>query len=273
LAPADYTPLVKARAAKTGYYLGLTAEAMGWISIVKGGLGKLAEEEFETIFGNIIQGNDQIYAPSQVELSQGILNALEEAFKSSDIRAKMGAVLLGSAIVADAIAPDPPDHNYKKIEQPQPLGWPSTGNTTIDHVIADYLSVMSLDAATLHALERFEAADIAGDKTWTAAQQKAFQLYSTRADTARTILLNDNLMLEKAFPSVDVNSFPGGAKAIAAAYNGLCGKSLSEPLNQILLSLGQTQTAINQQVCDFARAVKPSDINTDYAAMLTESAP
>jgi len=31
-------------------------------------------------------------------------------------------------------------------------------------VIADYLSVMSLDAATLHPLERFEAADIAGDK-------------------------------------------------------------------------------------------------------------
>jgi hypothetical protein len=273
LAPAKFTPSVKASAAETGFYLGLASEALGWISIVKGGLKKQAEAEFKTIFGSIIQGNDQIYAPSQVELSQGILNALEESAKTPDLSNIMGSVLLGSAIIADIIVLDPPDPNYKKVEPPQPLSWPTTGNKTIDQVIADYLSVMSLDAATLHALERFEAANIASDAVWTLAQQKAFQLYSTKADEARAVLPKDNVALEKALPTVDVNSFPGGAKALAAAYNQQCGKPLGAPLSQILLSLGLTQDAINQAVCTVARTVKPSDITTDYAGPLEKSVP
>jgi hypothetical protein len=176
-------------------------------------------------------------------------------------------MLLGFAIAEDNIALDPPSANYKKVEQPAPVLWSPTGNKSIDQVFSDCARVISLDIAKLHAMERFEAATLAGDTAWAATQQSAYQSYATQADAVRTVLPRNNIVLKNSFPPVSVKSYPGGAAALPKAYNTQSGKPLDAADNKILLSLGLTQAQINKAVSEVAQALRPSDINTYFGAL------
>jgi hypothetical protein len=138
---------------------------------------------------------------------------------------------------------------------------------------ADYLKVVSYEAAVLHAHERWQAANIAGDAASATLQLNAFNAYSAQLASARAVLPQDNAALAKDLPAVNVNSFPGGAAAIAQIINAYCGQPLPAAVNSSLLSLGLSQATINEKVCDIAASVRPSDINTNFAPLLTAPRP
>jgi hypothetical protein len=181
--------------------------------------------------------------------------------------------LLLKAFVEDTIALDPPDRNYRMVTAPVPFSLPSTGHAGIDKAIVDYLKVVSLDLAKLHALERYEAASLAGDTSWIATQRSAYQIYAIQADAARTVLPQDDIVLAKSLASAKVNSYPGGTAVIAAACNAQADKPLPTDLNLIFLSLGLTQAQIDKGIAEVALAVRPTDIDTNLSERLLDSIP
>ena len=185
----------------------------------------------------------------------------------------VSAVMACMAYMANAMALDPPDFNYKTVEPPQALSLPSSGNTTVDHVVNDYLTAISLEAASLHAIERWEGASIAGVTASETLQLNAYNTYSAEAAKAEAVLSKDNDTLISVLPPVPVSAFPGGATAMAAAFDALCGRPLPSSLNASLLSLGLSQSEIDQRVCDIVSVITPSDINTNFAAVLSKPLP
>ena len=85
---------------------------------------------------------------------------------------------------------------------------------------------------------------------------------------AKKVLRADNLAMAKALPAVSINSFPGGATAMAAAFNAQCGKLLPSGLNNALLALNVSQDQINNSVCEYANSVTPKTINVDFKSAL-----
>src|ERR1700693_4924985 len=57
VANAKYTQQDKQNAAKAGYGLGLAAQSVGWMPVMKGGAAELAREIFKTILAHVMQGD------------------------------------------------------------------------------------------------------------------------------------------------------------------------------------------------------------------------
>ena len=143
----------------------------------------------------------------------------------------------------------------------------------MDKIISDYLQYVSLSAPVLHAAERWQGATLAKDSACAALQLSAYEKYTAMADSAKSVLTNDDLELNSLLTSESLKSFPGGAKAIAAAFNAQCGKSLPANLNTELLSLGESQEIIDEQVCVAAKSVEASNVNMNFEALLAKPVP
>jgi hypothetical protein len=172
------------------------------------------------------------------------------------------------ALVAEAVADDPPDKNYKTVATPQKLTYPLTHNAAVDKAIEDYLQLASLLIASLHAEERWQGATLAGDSASAAVQANAFQLYWQQATDLKGLLGHDNVQLKALLPRLSINGFPGGATAIATAFNHQCGQPIEASLNKMLLVDGYSQTTINEAVCAACESVRPIDISVDFASAL-----
>ena len=168
---------------------------------------------------------------------------------------------------------------FTTVALPQQLSFPPTGNSTVDKVIGDYLTYVSLSAAALHAAERWQGAIGVGDQTSLALQLKAYHTYSQQASAALAVSLADNSALAQALPSVPIQPpdrrtrIPSKeAQLIADAFNAQCGQPLPSDLNASLLSLSIPQATIDSMVCDAVGKITPKDINTDFKALLLELA-
>lgn len=176
------------------------------------------------------------------------------------------------SLSANVIASDPPDSNYKQVFLPQKLSIPVNANSTITKIENDYLQYLSVSAAALHAAERWQGATLARDTTSASAQNGAYLKYSLQASNLKDILKADNKILA-TLPTARIDSFPGGAKAIASAYNSLCGAPLPADINAKLLALPLTQADINKRVCDYVLQIGPVVITTDFATPLSKTNP
>jgi hypothetical protein len=239
---------------------------------------------YQEIFGEALVMNDQAlqgFGPTY-ELSATALQYLEidssaDALggagvgvadgSAPDVFDVLGISTLHNAIVDFTKALDPPDWNYKTVQPPSNLSMPLSGNVVVDQAVQDYLTVTSYDAAALHAHERWQAATIAGDTASAAMQLNGFAAYSELADNARAVLPADNLAVSRVLPVVNVNAVPGGAAAVAAAVNALCGQPLPQRMNDALLAVGLSQSAIDERVCEKAKAVRPETITTNVQSL------
>jgi hypothetical protein len=139
----------------------------------------------------------------------------------------------------------------------------------IDKAITDYLEYASLLTADLHAEERWQGAALAGNSASEAVQANAFQTYWQQTINLKPLLAHDNVQLAAVLPKVNLATFPGGAAAIATAYNNQCGHPLEASLNGMLLADGFSQAVINQAVCDHVKDIGPTDISVDFRSVLT----
>ena len=237
ITPLDY----KATAAAVGS-LGKTANAFDVSSIVTEGLKNLplniAISVTEKVILESLFANDQLFG-EKVELSKGTIDFFIKLFQEGLTKNNVPFLALNAdhlifsaaALVANLQADDPPDQNFTTVEPPQPLSFATTGNPQVDKVLADYLTFISLMAATLHAGERWQGAVLAGDEVSAALQESAYQTYSQQAANAAVVLTADNAILSSASPVADISNFPGGATAIANAYKAQCGRPLPSDLN------------------------------------------
>ena len=180
------------------------------------------------VMAKLIAGNDRLFGQT-IELSYGECAFLALAAKGLtkgnvlSIALEADSLIFSLAsVISNAIAADPPDPNYTTVEPPQALSFPPTGNSTVDHVIADYLTYTSTRAAVLHAAERWQGAQLANDQASVELQLKAFDAYKEQASADYNNLNDDNALLISALHSVDINRFPGGTAAIVAAFNAQC---------------------------------------------------
>jgi hypothetical protein len=274
----------KARYAAAGaaVYAAAQSEVEAWsVEDTKGNTKATGAPLFDWISANILGNNvvdyDQIFSAQHLELSKGIVEVFRTMVssqnRSADQYEESALAQLTFAMTEFLKALDPPDWNYTVVEPPQHLSLPATGNSTVDKDVKDYLTCASLEAATLHAAERWQAANIVGDKKSAALQLGAFKTYSAEATKGESVLSSDDLALSKALRPVNVNSYPGGAQGLAAAINAACGQRLPSSLNAALLSLGLSQTAIDEQVCEVAGSVTASEINTNFEPLLTAPRP
>lgn len=222
---------------------------------------------------------DELYG-SSVELSYGFnkltRDILKRAWKSNPIAFALEIDSLTFTVattISNAIAHDPPNFNYEEVAPPSKLRMPSTGNPVADQVTQDYLEYTSLEAATLHAAERWQGAHISGAKQYEREQLDAFNKYSALAKAARKRLQKDNRALRDAFSPVDVDSFPGGAQKIAKIFRSQCGKPLPKRFNDYLLSLGVPQDSIDGLVCEAVSGIGKHTVTTDFRRALSVPLP
>jgi anti-sigma factor RsiW len=206
------------------------------------------------------------------------MDLVERGKDADDITGGQIATMIGYTAALIAVtdfvkALDPPDWNYKTVQLPSTLSLPATGNATVDKLVKDSLTLASYEAASLHAAERWQAASIVGDTASAAMQLKAYNQYTAQAKNTRPVVASDRLAASKVVPTVDVNSIPGGATAVAAKFNALSYTHLPTELNASLLKLGLTQTEINQRVSAIAKAIRPSDIKSDLKSALIQAVP
>jgi hypothetical protein len=97
--------------------------------------------------------------------------------------------------------------------------------------------------------------------------------YSEQAKKAEAALSAADLALSKVLMPFNVNTYPGGVMGLAAAVNAAAGKPLPASLNSALLAAGMSQADINEQVSNRAKAVRPSDIDTNFVPLLTAPRP
>ncbi len=236
-------------------------------------VGNVAMWVATKVLANLIAGNDQITGEKIDFMTSSALFTVG-AFKHFKGSTPASAFLEAEALVsglgslgANIIASDPPDPNYKIIAKPRKLPFPKTGNTTLDSINEDYLEFSSLSAATVHASERWQGAMLEGDLKSAALQSRALTKYSAELATAQSKMISDNAALSGAFQPVNLNTFPGGAAAIAAAFNKECGKPLPKSLNDVLLAYA-SQDVINATACAYANSISPLDISTDFESIL-----
>jgi hypothetical protein len=232
---------------------------------------KVEDRAFVAVIQKAVGDNDEIFA-KKVELSLGCLRLVERFAKAIVKKSGWPAVVTDISHLAFSYesltnalrAGDPPDFNYKVVAQPSQLSLPPTENAEADAIIADHLSVVSLNAAVLHATERWQGALLAGDKRYVKLQADAFVEYSQELQSAVMRVNEDDETLRDLLPTVDVDEYPGGAKAIAKAINKQCGRRLRRELNDQLLALGLAQPYIDDAVCEAVSPVRAKDISTDF---------
>jgi Bacterial Ig domain len=173
-------------------------------------------------------------------------------------------VSLGTTVLAS----DPPDPNYKVRVFPQYLTFSSTGDATVDQITNDYLSYAEMTAASIHAVEKWQGAMMAHNWPFEQIHRFEFIRYSNAATAAKSVLQADAQALATRLPPVGIDSFDGGATAIAATFNAQCGQPLPPDANQQLLSLPLTQAQIDQAICDYVSTVTPDTISTDFNGAL-----
>jgi hypothetical protein len=248
--------------------------------------GKEAIQEYQVsnIVDHYLEQISDTLEPGNVELSQEIYNELNGSYA---LLAALNIAPLGPAVVLDVPsffyrlksimefkwALDPPDFNFNTVEPPSNLTLPPTGDPIVDQAAADYLKAASLEAAVLHANERWEAAEIVGASGPAAAQLAAFNTYSAQLATAEAALPQDDTKLANHLTPVSASSIPGGVQALVQSINALCGQPLSAALNTELLNLGLSQAQINQEVCAAAQNVTSASINTNFTSLLTTPSP
>jgi hypothetical protein len=263
------------RSFSTGYaWLVAAFSSGGWGNVVKEGIILVFEKFLES---TLLRTPPESF-PTGLTLSQTTIDGLEKAMRDAGAKLRdkkdvAAATLLALAIHDYKLALDPPDFDYKAVAPRAALSLPATGEPILDQVIVDALNVMSLEGAVLNALEKWEGASIDGDDTSAALQLNAFNTYAPQADNARRVLAHDLPALADTLEPTDINSVPGGAAALAAAINGLCGQPLPFDLNAELLSLGLSQSAINQGMCNEAKSVLARDINTNFGPLLLAPTP
>jgi len=234
---------------------------------------------FVDIYSQIASGDDEVFG-NEIELSAGVAEFAKKAISHftnvNPISIAMEAdslVFSGVSLLSNICANDPPDFHYKTVVAPSKLAITKTGNATVDKLQVDYLNFVSLTAATVHAAERWQGATLDNAASYATLQQKAFTSYSAQMMAAKDLLKADNAALAKALPSVDISTFPGGAKAMAAAFNAQCGQPLPSDLNAALLSLHVTQDQVNTMVCAYANSVTPEKITTNFKKALAAQIP
>jgi hypothetical protein len=245
VSPGVFSASAKAFSASVGQYFSTASNVIALAFLardVKSFVVKAQSRLYFQIVMDAASQNHEIFVP--IELSVGLNNAARQATSDGGGgQDPVSATLDFIAWMANSIALDPPDWNYKTVEPPQSLSLPTSGNATVDHVINDYLTATSLEAASLHALERWQAATIANDTTSATLQLNAYNTYSAQAASAEAVLSQDNLALISVLPPVPVSSFPGGATAMAAAFNALCDQPLPSSLNTSLEVDPENETA------------------------------
>jgi hypothetical protein len=253
---------------------------MDWAEWIMNLPGAAACYVYKQIAGNVVEVGGDVFQGQNIEFTQGTLQelttvlTLQNTLPGLPERYQIPALVQkGQAILEARMALDPPDRNFTTVQPPASLSMPSTGDATVDAIVRDYLAVMSLDGAVLHANERYEGAMIAGDTASAALQQNAFNTYSAQLASAKAVAAQDDVTLANYLPPLNVNSYPGGANAIAASINAVCSQGLPASLNTNLLGLGLTQTYINSQVCAIAHSVTASTINTNFGPLLTAPRP
>jgi hypothetical protein len=256
--PTIVSEQAKAQALLLGHFFDQAAEAFEYASVAASGTSGLAKNIVQTTVLKVLKvaiaQNDQIFG-QQIELS-------------------------AAALVSNVIAADPPDPNFTIVALPRQLSFPPTGNGTVDMVLADYMTYISLSAATLHAAERWQGALIGGDQTSLALQAAAYGTYSEQSTSAKAILATDNALLLGVLPRFTPPLFFSARQedlnkenAVATAYAAQCGQPLPSDLNASLLTLGLSQATIDVMTCDAVSDITPLNMRTDFQRILMTTLP
>ena len=267
------------------YYVSVTFQAASIVTeAATGGIKKALVDTLvyaaNYALNSALAQDDQLVregADFAVELAEFSLKCDEKLTKTNylSIPLEIDSLVFGFASLgSDAIAKDPPDRHYKVITRPDKLQFRETGNKKLDKIERDYLQFAGYEAAVVHAAERWEGAELAKNIKWEALQAAAFKKYSQ--DTANMIakIQSDNIALSNDLPPVSINSFKGGAKALAKLFNSDCGKSLPKGLGNILRNdYYLSQDEINRSVCDYANSFNAQDISTDFGYALQLNLP
>lgn len=277
--PGPSSPASKQQAAAWAMLFKMISSQLDSIAIAAPGPGdpkfkrNVAISVAIKVVSGLASAYDEIFGQT-IELSAGYIGVMKSLEAAGGSPYAIASIAAGTAsLLGNLYAKyDPPDPNFTAIEPPQPLSLPSTGNSTVDQVVADYLNFASLQAAVLHAAERWQGAYLAGDAASQALQQNAYNQYSVQAAAALALLTNDNATLAGVLQPPSLSSWPTAAADIAAAYNAQCGQPLPSDLNAQLLTLAP-QATIDSLVCSIGNSVKPSDINFDFASLLSAPAP
>ncbi len=147
------------------------------------------------------------------------------------------------------LARDPADPNYKTISQPQngPIftvpensGFPQSFRSLLDSMFETQANAIAVAEALLHALERGQGANLAGDETWAARQSaaasdlsnKLAELFNQQADLMRSF--------RAAWENSDLPDLEVSDGDIAEAKEKLASEGLPSGLTNWLKQWGAT---------------------------------
>jgi len=178
-----------------------------------------------------------------------------------------------TGLASNVLCADPPDNNYKVITKPDRVHFPKTGDEKLDKIEQDYITYAALETAVVHGAERWEGAELANNPKWAQIQETAFNRYSQEAGTAVAQLNADDKKLASELPAVQINSYPGGAKALAKVYNEQCGSALPREVYRRLSKYTLSKGEIDQMACNYVNMITRRNVSTNFASALRMSLP
>jgi hypothetical protein len=292
VSPLNLTPQGKAAFTQTATQYGKLSDAAGLCSIVFDPINFAAQKAVIAMypivsgkaFASIAYINDQITGsgpdPFLATFNYWAKNSTFVPSNGVSAFCQLLSQMTGAyAWAAKVIAMDGPDSNYTVVAEPPQLSFPSSGNATVDKALTDLLALYSYTAAMVHANERYQGAVIAGQPAWAAVQNTAFQKYQAEVTAAKAPLTADNAALIPILPAVNLNTFPGGAAALATLFQSICGQGLPGNLNLPLLSLANqtlavgAQAEVNEMVCNAANDLAFNGITLNLTELLSQPIP
>jgi hypothetical protein len=151
----------------------------------------------------------------------------------------------------EAIAADPPDPAYQQITRLEPIAPFVAAGSPLDQAMIRFgraVAIQSVIAeAVLHAMERYQGADAAGDGAWALVHARAVERYSRllAAQIART---NDALAALQAALTADPRDFDAIAAFATSERARILGSGLSDAELATLASLGITGEQVGAAV-------------------------
>jgi alpha-tubulin suppressor-like RCC1 family protein len=209
---------------------------------------------------------------AQCDVGNAIGCAMKKLDYFSGIKERFMALLLSESNHYLAIAEDPPDAAYKQLTTVGPPDFPAGHNDSpLGNATADSLSPIdreaALNAALLHAVERYQGAQEAGDGEWAlvharqarnlvAALRDAVPATTDALDTLRTTVAADATDLDKAIGQG--RTFDGRVTS----------SGLNPDERRMLRNQGQTDNQIAALETDLRSGATGDGSNVDSSSLL-----
>jgi alpha-tubulin suppressor-like RCC1 family protein len=208
----------------------------------------------------------------QCDVGNPIGCAMKELDYFSGIKERFMALLLSESNHYLAIAEDPPDANYKTLTAVAPPALPDGHNdSALGNATADSLSPLdreaALTAALLHAVERYQGAQVAGDGEWALvhAREARNLVAALRTLVPSTDAALDELRSTVAGDAADLDAAIARGRTFV---NRVWNSGLTADERRALRNQGRTDNQIAALETELRSFANSEGVNVDSASLL-----